>query len=265
MSKKKEVQENTFSLSAILSNKKSDLDQVAILTHYLHNSTIKEYKAVESNVYKILDPILKPYGKIDTDGSLMTELFKESQNVPFQPIDSPQFTFIDLFAGMGGFRIAMQNQGGKCVFSSEINSFAKKTYFANFGELPFGDIKLEETKKYIPDNFDVLCAGFPCQPFSNAGLKKGFEDTRGTLFFDVADIIREKKPKAFFLENVKNLVSHDKGNTFRVISNTLKELGYSIHFKVMNGNYFVPQNRERIFIVGFRCDIYVDSSDFAFP
>ena len=155
-----------------------------------------------------------------------------------------------------------------------INSFCKKTYFENFGELPFGDIKLEETKKYIPDNLDVLCAGFPCQAFSIAGVSKkislgrlhGFMDeAQGTLFFDVAEIIKNKRPRAFFLENVKNLVSHDKGNTFRVISNTLKELGYTIHFKVMNGKHFVPQNRERIFIIGFRSDIYGDAEDFSFP
>ncbi|MGL5227412.1 MAG: DNA (cytosine-5-)-methyltransferase [Bacteroidales bacterium] len=208
------------------------------------------------------------------DSSLMRNLFDDVMNVPFPPTDNSQFTFIDLFAGMGGFRLAMQSLGGRCTFSSEWNTFAQKTYFANFGEMPFGDITKQETKQYIPRQFDVLCAGFPCQPFSIAGVSKknslgrahGFKDeAQGTLFFDVAEIIEKHQPKAFFLENVKNLVSHDKGNTFRVISNTLRELGYSIHYQVMNGKYLVPQNRERIFIVGFRKDIFGEANTFTFP
>ena len=131
-------------------------------------------------------------------------------------------------------------EGGKCVFSSEWNAYAQKTYLANFGEVPFGDITKKETKSYIPKEFDILCAGFPCQPFSIAGVSKkkslgretGFQDkTQGTLFFDVADIINRHRPKAFYLENVKNLTSHDKGNTFKIIRETLEELDYSIHYQ----------------------------------
>ena len=175
---------------------------------------------------------------------------------------------------MGGFRLAMQAQGGKCVFSSEWNSYAQQTYFANFGEMPFGDITKEATKSFIPKKFDVLCAGFPCQPFSIAGVSKkkslgretGFRDkTQGTLFFDVADIISRHRPKAFYLENVKNLTSHDKGNTFRIIRETLEELDYSIHYEVMDGQTYVPQHRERIMIVGFNNKVFHRKEDFSFP
>jgi len=181
-------------------------------------------------------------------------------NVPFPPIDNPTFTFIDLFAGIGGFRLAMQANGGRCVFSSEWNESAQKTYRANYGDKPYGDITKQETKELIPNGFDILCAGFPCQPFSIAGVSKknslgratGFEDkTQGTLFFDVCKILKQRRPKAFLLENVKNLCSHDKGNTFRVICEALDELDYSISYKVIDGQNFVPQHRERILIVGF--------------
>jgi DNA (cytosine-5)-methyltransferase 1 len=184
-----------------------------------------------------------------------------------QATSSPKtnlFTFIDLFAGIGGIRTGFEKHGGKCLFTSEWNPFAKKTYLENFPEVEghqfVGDItKVDENE--IPDH-DVLLAGFPCQPFSIAGVSKknalgrphGFEcTTQGTLFFDVARIIATKKPKAFLLENVKNLVSHDKGNTFKVIKETLKdELGYDIYYKVIDGQHFVPQHRERIIILGFR-------------
>lgn len=194
--------------------------------------------------------------------------------VPFPAPRNPRFTFIDLFAGMGGFRLAMEAQNGKCVFSSEWNKYAQITYEANFGEIPYGDITKEETKSKIPEYFDVLCAGFPCQPFSIAGVSKkkslgratGFKDkTQGTLFFDVADIISRHRPKAFFLENVKNLVSHDKGNTFKVIRETLDELDYSIHYRVMDGREYVPQHRERIMIVGFDRRIFHGVEHFDFP
>ena len=177
-----------------------------------------------------------------------------------------KFTFIDLFAGIGGFRIAMQNLGGKCVFSSEWDEKAKQTYEANFGEIPYGDITKEETKKFIPKEFDILCAGFPCQAFSIAGRRGGFEDTRGTLFFDVAEIIRRHRPKAFFLENVKGLINHDKGRTLKTILKTLREdLDYFVpEPQIVNAKDFgVPQNRERIFIVGFRKDLGI--SDFSYP
>jgi DNA (cytosine-5)-methyltransferase 1 len=174
-----------------------------------------------------------------------------------------KFTFIDLFAGIGGFRLALTSLGGQCVFSSEWDAAAQKTYFANFGELPHGDITLESTKDAIPDGFDVLCAGFPCQAFSIAGRKGGFNDTRGTLFFDVAEIIRRKRPKAFFLENVKGLRSHDKGRTLETILNVLRnDLGYIVpEPQVVNANDFgVPQHRERIYIVGF-----AEPAQFSYP
>ena len=174
---------------------------------------------------------------------------------------------IDLFAGIGGFRIALQSLGGKCVFSSEWDANAQKTYFYNFGEIPYGDITKESIKNCIPDGFDVLCAGFPCQAFSIAGYRKGFEDTRGTLFFDVAEIIKRKRPKAVFLENVKNLYTHDNGKTFAVIKATLEELGYVVYHKVMNSMEYanVPQNRERIFIVCFDPNQVKNHHQFSFP
>jgi len=158
------------------------------------------------------------------------------------------FTFIDLFAGIGGMRIAFEKAGGECVFSSEWDKFAQQTYAANFGETPQGDItqvKLEEVPKH-----DILIGGFPCQPFSHAGLKRGFEDTRGTLFFDVARIIDHRKPSMVLLENVKGFTTHDKGRTMAVVRETLEDLGYNVFHKVLNARDFgVPQNRERVFIV----------------
>lgn len=176
------------------------------------------------------------------------------------------FTFIDLFAGIGGFRYAMEGLGGTCVFSSEWDDRAQDTYELNFGHRPEGDITLEETKKKIPKNFDILCAGFPCQAFSIAGKRGGFEDIRGTLFFDVADIIKRWQPKAFFLENVKGLLNHDRGRTIRTIFETLtRDLGYFVpNPEVINAKDFgVPQNRERVFIVGFRSDLGID--EFEYP
>lgn len=184
--------------------------------------------------------------------------------VDVEPTKNHPFTFIDLFAGIGGIRLGFEAHGGHCVFTSEWNTFAQKTYLENFPQNAshtlVGDItRVDEND--VPDH-DVLLAGFPCQPFSIAGVSKknalgrphGFEcTTQGTLFFDVARIIAAKRPKAFLLENVKNLLSHDKGNTFRVILQTLRdELGYDVHYKVIDGQYFVPQHRERIIIVGFR-------------
>ena len=160
-----------------------------------------------------------------------------------------KFKFIDLFAGIGGIRIAFEKQGGKCVFTSEWDKFAQQTYSENFGDIPSGDIT-EIHEKDVP-NHDILLAGFPCQPFSHAGLKRGFDDIRGTLFFDIVRIIKEKKPKMVLLENVKGFASHDKGNTFKIVCSTLEKLGYEVHSKVLNAREFgVPQNRERIYIVG---------------
>ncbi|MFB2538317.1 MULTISPECIES: DNA (cytosine-5-)-methyltransferase [unclassified Acinetobacter] len=177
------------------------------------------------------------------------------------------FTFIDLFAGIGGFHFAMKELGGKCVFASEWDVNAQKTYFANHNMMPYGDITLNETKNQIPQKFDILCAGFPCQAFSVAGYQKGFSDSRGTLFFDIEQIIEKHRPKVVFLENVKNLVSHDKGNTFKVILDVLEnKLNYQVFYKIMNTAEYanIPQNRERIFIVAFDKNTF-KNIDFKFP
>lgn len=174
------------------------------------------------------------------------------------------FSFIDLFCGMGGFRLAFEKQGGKCVFSSDIDKYAQETYNMNFGEIPAGDITKIEAKD-IP-NHDILCAGFPCQPFSLAGRRLGFGDTRGTLFFEVARILREKRPKAFFLENVRGLANHDGGKTLEVILSTLKEIGYSFKYEILNAkDYNVPQNRDRWYCIGVRNDLGLDINEFSFP
>lgn len=242
-------------------------DGFAHLTHYWQNH--------ENGVSEYFKPKGREYIKsqILSGGEVPHHLFTPSTfDVPFPPVKKPKFRFIDLFAGIGGIRLAYQSLGGKCVFTSEWNNFAKITYEANFGEVPFGDItKLSE--KAIPDH-DVLLAGFPCQPFSIAGVSKknalgrnhGFlDETQGTLFFDIARILEHKKPAAFMLENVKNLVSHDKGNTFKVIRNTLIELGYSIYFHVLDSKIYVPQHRERIIIVGFQNKLVNEKSQFRFP
>ena len=242
-------------------------DGFAHVTHYWQNQ--------EKGVSHYFKPSAKKYlseeflSVVDAPEQLYIPL---KFDVPFPPKTNPKFRFIDLFAGIGGIRLAYQNIGGKCVFTSEWNNYAKKTYEANFGEVPFGDItKISE--KAIPDH-DILLAGFPCQPFSIAGVSKknalgrkhGFlDETQGTLFFDIARILEYKKPKSFMLENVKNLVAHDKGNTFKVIRNTLTELGYSIHYRVLDSKHFVPQHRERIIIVGFRYDIFEGQENFHFP
>ncbi|MGN6437570.1 MAG: DNA (cytosine-5-)-methyltransferase [Agriterribacter sp.] len=242
-------------------------DGFAHLTHYWqnHRNGVSQYFKPGAKTY-LQEEILSA---VEDPEQLYIPL---KFDVPFPPKGKPKFKFIDLFAGIGGIRLAYQNLGGKCVFTSEWNNFAKKTYEANFGEVPFGDItKINE--KSIPDH-DVLLAGFPCQPFSIAGVSKknalgkkhGFlDETQGTLFFDIARILEHKKPKAFMLENVKNLVSHDKGNTFKVIKNTLTELGYSIHYQVLDGKHFVPQHRERIIVVGFRNNIFKGKENFQFP
>lgn len=176
---------------------------------------------------------------------------------------NPKFTFIDLFAGIGGMRQAFEAHGGKCVFSSEWDKFAQQTYQANFGEKPHGDIT-QIPSSVIPRH-DILIAGFPCQPFSHAGLKKGFMDTRGTLFFDIARIINDRKPSLVLLENVKGFASHDKGQTFATVIAALDELGYNTSSKVLNASDFgLPQNRERIFIVGVNRR-KIRGVDFKFP
>lgn len=181
------------------------------------------------------------------------------------------YTFIDLFAGIGGMRLAYESAGARCVYSNEWNKYSQQTYYANFGVQPDGDIT-KVAAETVPDH-DILVAGFPCQPFSIAGVSKkqslgmatGFEDkTQGTLFFDICRILKAKRPKAFMLENVKNLCSHDKGRTFRVIQESLEELDYKIFFQILDGQNHVPQHRERIVIVGFDTKRYGENIDFRF-
>lgn len=195
----------------------------------------------------------------------LTSILNFPESVPFKNDENAPLKMIDLFCGIGGTRLGFQLTGQvKSVFSSEIDSFASKTYKANFGETPYGDITLIDEKR-IPDH-DILVGGFPCQAFSMAGKKLGFEDTRGTLFFDIARIINEKRPKAFLLENVKNLKGHNKGETFKVIEQALDELGYAVFTEVFSSKDFgVPQNRERIYIVGFDKSAVSNWGEFSFP
>lgn len=246
-------------------------EQLAIVSHYLHNQGYKYAKPYEKKAEGLIEDIYSLYQKENenhsiSDSCVQYSLFSDLFSVPFLPVKEPKFTFIDLFAGIGGFRLAMQNLGGKCVFSSEWDVQAQKTYLLNYGEVPFGDITQEYTKSFIPDDFDVLCAGFPCQAFSLAGKRLGFEETRGTLFFDVAEIIRRKRPKALFLENVKGLLIHDKGKTIQTILKVLREdLDYYVpEPQIVNAmNFGVPQHRERVYIVGFRKDQNVN--EFTYP
>ena len=213
---------------------------------------------LEDTLYEALSAYTETSGQTVQDcvsGAVMQMLNKQN-SLTVAP-DAP-FTFIDLFAGIGGMRIAFEKAGGHCVYSNEWNKYSQQTYFANFGEQPDGDITKVDAGS-IPDH-DILVAGFPCQPFSIAGVSKkqslgratGFEDkTQGTLFFDVCRILKEKRPKAFMLENVKNLCSHDRGRTFKVILESLDELDYEVFYQVIDGQNFVPQHRERILIVGF--------------
>lgn len=235
---------------------KSFKDELAIVSHFLHNKRlgINVNFASEASLLmqELSAELLARQGMLGEPRMAEPDMFADFFNVPFLPKQGADFTFIDLFAGIGGFRLAMQAVGGKCIFSSEFNEPAQKTYFANYGDMPFGDITLEETKKYIPENFDVLCAGFPCQAFSIIGKQKGFADTRGTMFFEIQKILQRHRPKAIFMENVKQLVTHDKGKTFKVILGILADLGYYVKWKVLNAlDFGVPQKRERVIIVGF--------------
>ena len=245
-------------------------DESAIVTHYLQNRNTRFEEPFEKDAKRLLGYDIQEDRYVDyvDEEQASYNLFPELFSVPFPAPENPKFTFIDLFAGIGGFRMAMQNLGGKCVYSSEWDTQAQKTYMANYGEVPYGDITKESTKSYIPDGFDVLCAGFPCQAFSLAGKRRGFEETRGTLFFDVAEIIRRKQPKAFFLENVKGLKIHDKGKTLDTILNVLRnDLDYFVPDpEIVNAmNFGVPQHRERIYIVGFRKDTKVKSFKYPEP
>lgn len=243
----------------------------ALVTHYLHNVHNGVSKHYKKEALKVLKNIIEYKQKDSTllvEEDALQQLLFEVENVPFPTPKNYTFKFIDLFAGVGGFRLALQNIGGKCVYTSEWENSAKKTYRENFGEIPFGDITKESIKNYIPNEFDVLCAGFPCQAFSIAGNRKGFADTRGTLFFDVEQIVGKYRPKVVFLENVKNLISHDKGNTFKTIVEILeKKLGYKVYSRVLNSmtHANIPQNRERIFIVAFDPNQVENHSTFKFP
>ena len=262
--------------------------QVAILSHYLHSLDGKNDIQSGKQRYEILEairdyieykrqhdksnPVWKELSEEEVamaaESPLESDLFADFFKVPFPAPENPKFTFIDLFAGIGGFRIAMQELGGKCVYSSEFDAQAQKTYLANYGEMPFGDITKELTKSFIPDNFDVLCGGFPCQAFSLAGKRLGFEDeTRGTLFFEIEDILRRKQPKAFFLENVKGLLIHKGGKTIQTILEHLDDAGYDVvPPQIVNAMDFgVPQHRERVYIIGFRKDLHIDISQFKYP
>ncbi len=246
----------------------------AVISHYLSTKN----KKLKRHAIEFATDLLEGYFDEEITSWVAEEalqyIIRFDGDILFPTPANPKFTFIDLFAGIGGFRIAMQRLQGECVFSSEWDKMAQRTYYANFGEIPFGDITKPETKEWIPARFDVLCGGFPCQPFSIAGVSKknalgrkhGFEDEKqGNLFFHIAEIIEKHRPKAFFLENVKNLVSHDKGNTFKVIRETLLDLGYSFHFKVLNGKHFVPQHRERTFMIGFDSNVFDYKEKFEFP
>ena len=225
------------------------LNEKAILSHNFHNKKETFYKVIAAKLLKSKN------SKIDDFLSIL------SKKDTFSPKKQQNFTFIDLFAGIGGFRVALQNLGGKCVFTSEWDKQAQETYFDNFGDYPFGDITLKETKNFIPKEFDVLCAGFPCQAFSKGGHQKGFEDTRGTLFFDLCEIIEKHQPKYLFLENVANLVSHDKGNTFKIIKKSLDQLGYYFPDEpliVSPDKFGVPILRPRVYIPCVRKDITKD-------
>lgn len=243
---------NYHKLLPYLSNKEFD-EAYALVSHYIQSNG-----SLEANEYRKL---LLEHG-VNVDNLPSADEFNKAFDVPF-PASKSEFTFIDLFAGIGGFRLAMQNNGGRCVFSSEWDDAAKQTYFENYGEVPFGDITKPETKSLIPEKFDVLCAGFPCQPFSYSGQKLGFKDkTKGTLFFDVCEILKARQPQAFFLENVKGIVSHDKGKTIETIRSILKdELGYDIHECILSSlDFGLPQKRERWYCVGFK-----KNTDFIFP
>lgn len=241
---------------------------LALYTHWLENK--KETGFLE---------------KLDTLGiQLNAEAKSQVLNYPFHYVKKPSFLFIDLFAGIGGFRMAAQQLGGKCVFASEWDNAAQETYLANYGEVPFGDItKIDE--KLIPDH-SLLMGGFPCQPFSNAGLKKGIEDTRGTLFYHIARILKEKQPKAVLLENVRGLISNDKGKTLQTILQTLTGMGYkcNISQEIIDDrervkelqkeaakmvfcakDFGVPQNRPRFYLVMWKNDVNIDHFEYPIP
>lgn len=236
-------------------------DEEIYLTHY--NGIKAEYKKVAKKFFKENIHAENGFAGLKLEEAIQEYLFEVRAEVPFPgPLKGEgDFTFIDLFAGIGGFRLALQNLGGECVFSSEWDKNAQKTYRQNFGEVPFGDITKKEVQNCIPKSFDILCAGFPCQPFSRAGvsarnylgLEHGFNHpTQGNLFFEIIKIVVKHKPSVLFLENVKNLKSHDNGSTFKTIETIITDLGYSFNAKIINAQSEVPQRRERTYIVCFK-------------
>lgn len=249
-------------------------DQAAIVSHYLQLKNRPEGVLYKKNAEQILNEWSSWMDEDMTDavadGDMVSEppvfqlnLFHDLLNAPFHDSASPKFTFVDLFAGIGGIRIPFTELGGKCVFSSEWDKAAQISYSYNFGEVPFGDITKINSDS-IPKH-DVLLAGFPCQAFSIIGKMKGFADTRGTMFFEVARILQHHQPKAILLENVKQLVSHDGGKTFKVILETLAELGYSVKWKILNAlDFGLPQKRERVIIVGFKSAAACEQFNFDF-
>lgn len=249
-------------------------DQAAIVSHYLQLKNRPEGVLYKKNAEQILNEWSSWMDEDMTDavahGDMVSEppvfqlnLFHDLLNAPFHDSASPKFTFVDLFAGIGGIRIPFTELGGKCVFSSEWDNAAQISYSYNFGEVPFGDITKINSDS-IPKH-DVLLAGFPCQAFSIIGKMKGFADTRGTMFFEVARILQHHQPKAILLENVKQLVSHDGGKTFKVILDTLAELGYSVKWKILNAlDFGLPQKRERVIIVGFKSAAACEQFNFDF-
>lgn len=249
-------------------------NQAAIVSHYLQLKNRPEGVLYKKNAEQILNEWSSWMDEDMTDavahGDMVSEppvfqlnLFHDLLNAPFHDSASPKFTFVDLFAGIGGIRIPFTELGGKCVFSSEWDKAAQISYSYNFGEVPFGDITKINSDS-IPKH-DVLLAGFPCQAFSIIGKMKGFADTRGTMFFEVARILQHHQPKAILLENVKQLVSHDGGKTFKVILDTLAELGYSVKWKILNAlDFGLPQKRERVIIVGFKSAAACEQFNFDF-
>lgn len=222
---------------------------VAHLTHYFQNHVNGVSQHYKEPATKYLKKIAEELNFVEEPQ--MQQLLPMQFDVPFPPPISYDFTFIDLFAGIGGFRIPSQELNGKCVFTSEFNYHAQRAYEINFGEVPFGDITKLDLN--IVPNHDVLMAGFPCQPFSISGKMKGFEDTRGTLIYNVLKIIELRAPKVVLLENVKHLVHHDEGRTLKIILKHLDELGYKTSWEILNASDFgVPQNRERIIIIGHK-------------
>ena len=258
-------------------------NQIALLSHFLHNQQKETDLSLKEEIILAIREFLSRKESRQTlnddelsdeqiwmaaESPLQYNFFADFFKIPFPAPKHPRFTFIDLFAGIGGFRIALQNLGGKCVYSSEFDAKAQESYLANYGEMPFGDITRESTKSYIPKHFDILCGGFPCQAFSLAGRRLGFKDeTRGTLFFEIEGILRKHQPRAFFLENVKGLAIHDKGHTLKTILEHLDDAGYDVvPPQILNAMDFgVPQHRERIYIIGFRKDLHINITNFHYP